>query len=625
MSAIIGRIEFGDRPISETSFEVAAARIDHYGQTTGRLGDELAMLAARVLPVANDRPADTGTAEQGRFSIVADVILDNRNDLCAALAIEPAEARETTDTKLILLSFLKWGEDCVYQLEGDFAFAVWDRTERVLFLARDHIGARPLYWRRYQGSLVFSSDIRALRGFDDLDWSIDTDIVAAYLKNASRPLPKPFFRDLFTVPPGETVTFDHAHSKSVTWWNPRALDTVRLGSEEEYVAQYRALTERAIAAAVATDFPVGAHFSGGFDSTTVTVLAQQALRDQDRSLRAAYPWSPAISEAHPDMGPGDERRRISRIAEKHGFDCHFGTGEIPDAAAYFDRHLELDGTADLIDEYPVLQKAGQDGIRVMLSGWGGDEAFSSHGFGYLAWLLRNLRLGQAFDVTRRYAGGLRNPKGMAKAIWDQGIRPMLPDRIYAHVSPYPDYFPRHGFANPDFLAQAEPDKYTNHPEARWRPDPIAYARDMIARGHLSARTETWAAWSAPHGFQYRYPLLNRRLLEFILGLPPDILQGNGRSRYLLRRAFDDILPRSLTKSDPANERLRTTFRETAYASLAEQASAGAFDAPCPWLDLPALKTRLEEVGTRGNEYTPQDINEIGAAVLIYGMYQRAAG
>jgi asparagine synthase (glutamine-hydrolysing) len=137
--------------------------------------------------------------------------------------------------------------------------------------------------------------------------------------------------------------------------------------------------------------------------------------------------------------------------------------------------------------------------------------------------------------------------------------------------------------------------------AAWRlhPDPGRVQCLLMHHGHLGSRMSTWAHWSAEHGLIYRYPLTDRRLLDFTLGLPPELLWEEGQPRRLFRDAIGQRLPPGLGKNDSANERKRMAIREECWRLLSLAAERQAFRMPCEWLDMAAFQERLVRTPEEG--------------------------
>lgn len=142
-------------------------------------------------------------------------------------------------------------------------------------------------------------------------------------------------------------------------------------------------------------------------------------------------------------------------------------------------------------------------------------------------------------------------------------------------------------------------------------------------GHLTMRMESWAAWGAPHGVQYRYPLTDKRLLEFLFALPSDQIFMGQQTRGLARTVLADCVPGWAGKSDFVNERARRNAREAGWRHLAQGVADGAFDDACPWLDMSALR----EYARRPSEQTSKDnilaFVELFAAARVLNLHRRA--
>jgi asparagine synthase (glutamine-hydrolysing) len=207
---------------------------------------------------------------------------------------------------------------------------------------------------------------------------------------------------------------------------------------------------------------------------------------------------------------------------------------------------------------------------------------------------------------------------MARFLWLAGIVPMLPGPIYRHFQPFADVYGDGAFPSAELKALYQSTQPST--EFRLHPDADVYMRKLLQNGHIAERMATWAAWSSTAGFEYRYPLVDRHLLEFLLSLPPDIRFGDGSGRYLARRAFRALLPQGIKKNDVVNETLRQDNRRNWWRALAADVERGRFDAPCPWLDMEGLKTTLRLGPPSGSTAQVAAFARFFVAMRIQAMY-----
>ncbi len=624
MSAIFGRVELDGRPVVAASFRACFDRLKRYGPDLSETSIEGPVAVGRhLLAISPSARNERLEVSYSGTIIVADAILDNRPELGTSLGFSPSDLAKLSDTDLIRASFERWGADCGDHLIGDFAFVAISPAPYEITMVRDHIGSRPLFWSRRNQTLIFSTSIEGIVSFDEWKWSIDPRIVAEYLFCPLKPVSKPFFEHIHTVPSGSSVVFRGANVSTRQWWHPSVAPQRNFNSNTEVTTACRTILERAISDRLGTGGATGAHLSGGIDSTGVAVIASRELRKVGQSLRRGYAWSPAVSERHPANHVEDERARIQAIADKEHIPMRFGVNEAPSLMDFIQRPMELEGEADLADEIPLLDTARDDGISVMLSGWGGDEGFSSHGHGHFVGLLLAGKLEKARRFAKSSRGSLRGIRLLYRLVWHDVIYPLLPLFAFRLASPQ-----RKLIKHASFMSAALRSKHADLIVPRYAIIKFgaSVGRNLLAflmAGHVTMRMETWAAWSAPSGFQYRYPLTDRRLLEFLLTLPPDKLYLNNRPRGLARAVLADCIPRSTSKSDPANEHMRTRGREQFWQTLARQTADGEYDQDCPWLDTAAFRVHALNPTDQSLVKNVVGFVELFAAARVFALYRRA--
>jgi asparagine synthase (glutamine-hydrolysing) len=607
MSAILGRINLDGAPINAEAFQKAFAAMAGYGGDAAKTWIEGSVaLGHHLLEITPESRNERQPHAWQNAVIVADARIDNRTELCDFFEIPPIERALIPDSHLILRAYRRWNEECTQHLLGDFAFAIWDQTHRLLFCARDHIGARPLYYYHSASCLVFATDIRALLDFPDADRTLDQLQIARYLIWPTRPQAKTFFKQIEKLKAGCQFVANRERLRTSTHWRPENAPGVYYRDQREYGAHLRVLLERAVGDRIRTPFAVGAHVSGGLDSSGVAVLANRALRDTGRSLDMTYTWSPPKSSEYPPR-QGDERDRIEAICSQEEIPCQYGSATAQDLLEFLARDIAVEGIADLFEERPVIAHAGARRIRVLLTGWGGDEAVSYHGTAYPAELLRQGRIMRLLQIARQDIGGFRRIKRIAGYLFRHAVVPNLPNQLYSR---YERTLPEYTLAQQHYLTSTFSDEFASVFEERSKisrefPGARKMQSLLLQNGHLAERMETWAVWSGPERLVHSYPLTDRRVLDFMLGLPSFLLNRGGKWRQTFAMAIADILPISGAKSDPANEQKRRDIRLMCWQQLAQETAAilPNADKP-PWINADALYSNLTDVPV---EMTNEDI------------------
>ena len=500
----------------------------------------------------DERPGSA--AEQLPFNLpeapavraAVDAALADRGRLCRAL-----DAPEgSSDGELVLRAYLRWGERAPARLNGPFAFAIWDGRSGALVCARDHVGMRPLLLAQAPGALVVASGLEAALALSGLPRLPDREAELAHAaRNHAVLLRRSFVAGIGKLAPGELlVARPRGTHRRVTYWRPGPVAPLRLPDRRDYGHALREAIATATADSVRTDRPVGAHVSGGLDSSLVAVLGQRALTRDGRALARIFSWAPPPGTV---QVAGDERERVLAVADALGVPASF----VELTAAHEQRFDELRAlllpTNTLLRESVVIDRAAAGGIGVLLSGWGGDEAASFNGRGQLAHLaLRGRWVRLARDLVlpahRNGVRGAGHLKAGAATLWERVALPLLPDPAYRR------------------LAASRLERGPGSPAVRrlraaarvgrrMRRSPRDMQTALILSGHLAARLEAWTEYAAPRGVDHRYPLLDRRVIELALSFPPDVWLADGYNRWVMRVAADGLLPAAICWGRPKSE------------------------------------------------------------------------
>ena len=545
-----------------------------------RAGGEAAAAIASALPGSNPLDPEMATTPHVAFGavvdggpapgrvvgcirsdglmITADVRLDDREALGAVLGLASGSDTACNDIDLVRRAYLRWGESCPRYLIGDYAFAIWDERERSLFCARDHIGARPFYHGRSRDHFVFASAIKGVLACPGLQPDVDEEFLRSHFEGVVfATTQRTFFRHVRRLPPGHTLTVRDGRETLQRYWSIDALPDVRMRRDADYVERLRELHGQAIADRLPRADPVGVHVSGGLDCSGIAVVAARQLQAAGRPRPRAYTWLPPSSTS---TYPDDQSLvdAVATAAKLVVRPQQIGGEDVI-------RQLLQDGPAGMMTTGTLLHEAGvqadasADGVRVILSGWGGDEGVSFNGRGCLPQLLLAGRWRQLLDECRDTGRPWRTlaieallpffdwPSAgtIARLLRRKPARRSLPSLLSA-----------------DIAARVRP-----LPAVPFRPTSVRRAqRFVLDLGHLTDRIDEWTASGARHGIEYRYPLLDRRLMEFAYGLPPDLFRRGRHRRWIMRKAMEGILPPDVCWNERKDDPSRSDALNAALAA-----------------------------------------------------------
>ena len=551
----------------------------------------------RHAPVGNAGAAALAVDRDADSMLVADARIDDRGALCDTLGIPHPERPGLADADLVLRAFVRWGEACPAHLVGDSAFAVWDGRRGTLFCARDHVGARPFYYALDDGRFVFASVVEAVLAAPGVSAALDEEVVAASLSSV-RPdtATRTFYRAVRKLPAGHALVVEpeagpnaggtgRLRVRQERYWRPEEVPAARPAADDAYAEQFLDLYGKAVRDRLHGG-PVGVHLSGGLDSSSVAVLAARALRRQGRPAPPAFSWLPALDGAPPEPAHAREYALVDAVCAQEGLQVYHGAPGPEEVVDVLRRDGTLPGASVQFNEEVVLRRAAAMGVRVMLSGCGGDECVSFNGRGHWQHLLLSGRWRALAADCRAQDGAWRLLVPVVLSL----LHPALPvtlnrwrDGVGAR---------RRWFIHPAFARLTQPLVTPAERMIGLRRMQVRFLRD----GHLSEFQEQWRARGVRQGIEYRFPLLDRRLLEFALSLPPDQFRRPGYNRWLMRHGLRRVLPPAVcwnrSKDDPA--RVEPVVEAIAAALPAvRRRLAGHTPSRAPYVDMPGLLEYLD--------------------------------
>ncbi len=496
--------------------------------------------------------------------INADAVLDNRDELISSLGgkqyildyFNSNSSGVITDSHLILLSFIKFQEKCLNYLLGDFVFTIWDEKERTLFCARDFIGARPLRYYYDNKIFVFSSDLSALLSLEFIPNDLDEICVYDFLFKITPPVisgtESTFFKYIKNLSPGHYLKVKEGKIEITKYWSPENVPKINLRDENEYHEMFSDLLYKSVNSRLRSNFQVGSHISSGLDSTSITVLAARELKKVNKNLKA-FSWAPSYNNL--DKFDKDERKVIEQISNRESFEVRFTEFNKADYIDFFGSNINIFNAS--LSESQVLSTVSKCGIRTILSGWGGDDFASYNGIGFLADLFLKFRwlklTSEIFQTSNLTVKKLKVPYEMLRLFYGRCFVPILPDKLFKlffYTLTKEDENLLNIF-NRDFAKLMK--GKSNWKIFRERPGVRKEQIKLYYKGHITRRIDEWFITGALNKLIYRYPLLDKRIVEFSLGIPEELYHKNGTRRYLLTRFIEKHITAgsklSLTKFD----------------------------------------------------------------------------
>jgi asparagine synthase (glutamine-hydrolysing) len=454
----------------------------------------------------------------------------------------------TSDTEVILQSYLEWGPDCIRRFNGMFAFLLYDRADRVVLAARDHFGIKPLYFHRSEAGLVFGSEIKALLRHPDIDSVVDCEALYDYLAFQFVLGEQTMFRGISKLLPAHymVIRLDSGEIRTVRYWEPSfVIDTAR--SEAAFAEELRFLLEDAIRIQMRSDVPVGAYLSGGMDSSLVTMLATRHAGGTFKSFTGFFREGPEFDES-------DYAREVARV-------CGSDLREIvPTAQEFIDLMPRLIYFMDepvagpgLFPQYMVTQRGAQE-VKVLLGGQGGDEVFGGYARYVVAYLEQALK-GAIFETNEEgehivslhsilpNLPYLRSYIPMLQQFWRQGLFAPMDERYFRLLDRLGGAV---GLFTPDFRRSYNHEEtFHRFQKVFNRPGTLSYYNRMTnfdLETNLPALLHVEDRVSMANSVESRVPLLDRRIVDLIASAPPALKFQGGEMKYILKRAVGDLVP-----------------------------------------------------------------------------------
>jgi asparagine synthase (glutamine-hydrolysing) len=555
MSGMVGIFRRDGSPAAESSVQTMVNKIRHRGPdrsglwTCGAAGFGHAMLCTTPESLEETLPwCDSSSG----FSITSDARIDNREELSASLGLKGSHS-DISDSRLILKAYEKWGASCPQKLIGDFAFAIWNKSQNHLFCARDPMGIKGLYYFASGDLFAFASEIKSLCCLPEIPARLNELRVLDYLANIFEDREITFYKDIYRLPAASTLTVTRDKVRVAKYWTLDPTKELKLKSDEEYTEAFRDCFLKSVKSRMRSAYPVGAALSGGLDSSSIACAARNFSlgRGATTPLQTFSLIFPSLPQDV--LGQIDERKYIDEVLKSGGFqptfvraDQHSPLGDVKQVQEHLD---EAFFAGNLYLHWAMYETASKQGARVFLDGLDGDTTVS-HGLEYLSDLIvRGKWMTLWTEVTLVAAQMETSPRRVFR---EYCIRPLCPTWAYTTwrlVHGRPDNAGKlQTFMTPEFSRRLRLDDRVKALVPRKRKcftTAREKHREMLMFPLYAHALEAADKSTAAFGIEGRYPFFDQRLIELCLSLPAGQKLSQGWSRAILRRAMAGILPESV--------------------------------------------------------------------------------
>jgi len=457
----------------------------------------------------------------------------------------------TSDTEVILHMYNEYGDDFVNNLNGMFAFIIYDKYRKRLLIARDHFGIKPLYLYQDERKIVFGSEIKAILSHPDILAEPDRKSINQYMTFQFVLGEETMFRNILKVLPGHYMALDLASEELVRtkYWEPD-FKIDRNHTEEYFIVRLGEILDQTISQQLRSDVPLGSYLSGGIDSSLITILASSKYGQQFKSFAGAFNEGPEFNEMK-------YAREAAKASNSQLYEVYPSEDEFIDLLPKLIWHLDEPVAGPGVFPQYIVSKLASKHVKVVLGGQGGDEIFGGYARYLVAYLEQALK-GAIFENNEEKEHivsllsilpnlpFLRNYTPMIKGFWESDVFEPMDKRYFRLINRMSI---SESFLTREFKKEYHEDEmfedfsiFFNHTDTLSYYNKMTHF-DMVASlpGLLQVEDRVSMAVS----IESRVPLLDRRIVDLISHMPAGMKFKGGEMKYLLKRTIKDIIPKKI--------------------------------------------------------------------------------
>jgi asparagine synthase (glutamine-hydrolysing) len=540
MCGLVGFIDMrGERKPDRELLVRMTDKLVHRGpDSAGYFVDHSVALGFRRLSIIDLESGDQPIYnEDGSIVLLCNGEIFNYLELKKALIQKGHSFRTKSDVEVLLHLYEEHGLDFLDKINGQFAFVIYDRRNRRLFLARDHFGINPLYYTIVNGLFIFASEIKAILEHPQAPRAVDLTGLDQTLSFPGLVSPRTMFKGIQSLKSGHYIVIENGEVSVREYWD---LDYPPLGvvspgkSENEYVDELKELLTRSVRYRLQSDVPVGFYLSGGLDSSLIGALINQVAPNTRRH-------SFSIGFTDVDISETKHQRLMAQFTRSIHNEIIFDWSEIVDRLSQMIYHCECPVRESYNTCSMALSAAARNaGVKVILTGEGADELFA----GYVGYRFDSFREreSKSYDLETALEDELREQLwGDRDFFYEKdhlAVRDVKQTLYSARVNElYPEFdCLKHGLINKERLRGRHPLHQRSYLDFRLR------LSDHLISDHGDRMT-------LANSVEGRYPFLDIDLVEFSTRIPPELKLHNYIEKYILKRVAGDLLPREIVKRE----------------------------------------------------------------------------
>jgi asparagine synthase (glutamine-hydrolysing) len=487
--------------------------------------------------------------EDSTLWIVFNGEIYNHLDLRSELIGKGHRFATASDTEAILHAYEEYGPACTEKLRGMFAFAIWDERRQTLFASRDRLGKKPFYYCLHEGHFLFASGPTALLAFPGVSHEADLEAIGLYLTLQYVPGPQSAFKALKSLPPGHNLVFTHGRVETSRYWK-LSFEPKFNASEEELKTELREMLSESVRIRLMSEVPLGAHLSGGIDSSIITALMAKLSGTPVKTFSIGFAEE-AFSELH-------KARAVARLYGTDHNEFLVEYGHVPDTFEQIVAHVgEPFADPSALPSF-FLARETRTKVTVALNGDGGDELFAGYQRYWLDPLAAPYAALPRFLTQKLFPALLHTiPEPKDRPIesnWVAGLKRLSQ---VAAVSPKASIIRWGSYFSPEaardlWRKEARPDSdpvgmlasiFDTCSASSFLDRTLATDLGSYLPGDLLVKADRMAM---AHGLEGRSPLLDHKLAEWAARLPARFKVRGRNGKYLLRSTFAELLPPEVT-------------------------------------------------------------------------------